>query len=209
MIAALAAVKFRSRNSPNGINGSRRFTACQATKPASTTIPVVISPHTDTGMWVCRPPMARSSVIRPHAYVLPSWMPNTTRNVPTELSTTPSQSKLWECTGSFGTRRTAATNPMTPIGTFTKKIHSQPNASVSRPPSSGPTSIATPAVAPHSDIAWARCFGGNSRVITAIVCGDISAAPRPCTTRQVISEAAASDRPQASEARVKTARPVR
>ena len=36
----------------------------------------------------------------------------------------------------------------TPIGTFRKKIDSQPSASVSAPPTSGPVATATPIVAP-------------------------------------------------------------
>ena len=54
-----------------------------------------------------------------------------------------------------------------------KKIHSQPSASTSTPPRIGPTSVATPAVAPHSAIASPRRSAGKIRVMTAIVCGVI------------------------------------
>ena len=64
-----------------------------------------------------------------------------------------------------------------------KKIHSQPGPSTSRPPTTGPTRIATPAVAPHRAMAWPREAAGKVRVMTAIVCGVSIAAPRPCTTR--------------------------
>ena len=74
---------------------------------------------------------------------------------------------------------------------------------------SGPTSVATPAVAPHRPIAAPRRFGGKVRVMTAIVCGVMSAAPRPCTARATISSSSVDDRPQPSEARVKTASPMR
>ena len=93
-----------------------------------------------------------------------------------------------------------------------KKIHSQPATSTSTPPRIGPTSVATPAVAPHRLIAEPRLSRGKMRVITAIVCGVISAAPKPWSTRAAISiqmrgELKAS--PHHSEARVKTTRPPR
>ncbi|GAA5034384.1 hypothetical protein GCM10025738_18920 [Microbacterium fluvii] len=90
-----------------------------------------------------------------------------------------------------------------------KKIHSHPKASTSRPPASGPTSIATPEVAPHRPIAAPRRLAGKVRVMTAIVCGVIIEAPRPCTARNTMSISSVPDSPQPSEARVKTARPTR
>ena len=72
---------------------------------------------------------------------------------------------------------------MTPTGTLTKKIHSQPARSRRTPPSSGPTKVATPAVAPHRAIAVPRLDDGNVRVITAIVWGVIKDAPKPWITR--------------------------
>ena len=48
-----------------------------------------------------------------------------------------------------------------PIGTLTKKIHCQPSPSTSTPPASGPTSVATPAVAPQTLIAHAAALGGE------------------------------------------------
>ena len=98
---------------------------------------------------------------------------------------------------------------MMPTGMLMKKIHSHPKPSTSRPPASGPTSVATPAVAPHRPIAAPRWFGGKVRVMTAIVCGVISAAPRPWTARATISSSSVPDRPHPSEARVKTASPIR
>ena len=52
-----------------------------------------------------------------------------------------------------------ARTPTRPTGTLTKKIHSQPRPSTSTPPRIGPTSVATPAVAPHSAIAAPRRGG--------------------------------------------------
>ncbi len=49
---------------------------------------------------------------------------------------------------------------------------------------------------------------GKIRVMTAIVCGVISAAPTPCTTRATISISTVVVKPHHSEARVKTVRPT-
>ena len=96
-----------------------------------------------------------------------------------------------------------------PIGMFTKKIHSQPTVSTSRPPINGPASAATEATEPHRPIGAPRRAGGKRRVMTAIVCGVISAAPRPCTARAAISELMEPERPHHRLARVKTTSPAR
>ncbi len=96
-----------------------------------------------------------------------------------------------------------------PTGTLMKKIHSQPRVSTRKPPASGPTRMAMPATEPHRLIARPRRSGGKVRVITAMVCGVISAAPRPWNTRAVISMAAELDSPHQAEAAVNSTRPVR
>ena len=98
--------------------------------------------------------------------------------------------------------------PMTPIGTLTMKIHCQPRESTSTPPASGPTRVATPAVAPHTLIATPRRCGGKMRVMVDRVCGVSSAAPMPCRTRAAISIPIDPDRPHHSEATVNTANPA-
>ena len=90
-----------------------------------------------------------------------------------------------------------------------KKIHSQPRESTRTPPRIGPTSMATPAVAPHSAIARPRRSAGKIRVMIAIVCGVIIAAPRPWTTRAMISLSIVAVSPHHSDASVKTVRPAR
>ena len=90
-----------------------------------------------------------------------------------------------------------------------KKIHSQPRPSTSTPPRIGPTSVATPAVAPQMPMAAPRRSGGKIRVMTAMVCGVIMAAPRPWTTRAAMSISTLPERPHHSEARVKTTSPDR
>ena len=131
------------------------------------------------------------------------------RKRPTALSTTPTMSKRCGCVGRLGTNTDAITNAMIPTGTLMKKIHSHPKPSTSRPPASGPTSVATPAVAPHRPIAAPRRSGGNVRVMTAIVCGVISAAPSPCTARAMMSSSRVPESPHHSEARVNTTSPIR
>ncbi len=96
-----------------------------------------------------------------------------------------------------------------PTGMLMKKIHSQPSASTRTPPRIGPTSVATPAVAPHSAIARPRRSAGKIRVMIAIVCGVIIAAPRPWKTRATISISIVPVRPHHSEASVKTVSPIR
>ena len=190
--------KLRSENRLSGTSGSLRFFACQRTKRPSTTSPKMIRPHTEM-----------IPVISPQSYWWPSWMPKTRANMPTPLRATPSQSNRWLWVSSRGTSRQASTNPTMPTGMLMKKIHSQPSASTSTPPRIGPTSVATPAVAPHSAIAWPRRSDGKIRVITAIVWGVIIAAPRPWTTRARISASTVSVRPHHSEASVNTASPMR
>jgi len=58
-------------------------------------------------------------------------------------------------------------------------------------------------------MAWPRRSAGKVRVITAIVCGVIIAAPRPCTTRAAMSIPMLPVRPHHKEESVKIARPVR
>ena len=96
-----------------------------------------------------------------------------------------------------------------PTGTLMKKIHCQPGPSTSRPPRSGPTSVATPAVAPQSDMACPRCPAGNVRVMTAMVCGVIIEAPRPCTIRATTSPVIVPVSPHHSEAAVNSVSPAR
>ena len=96
-----------------------------------------------------------------------------------------------------------------PTGMLMKKIHSHPRESTSTPPRIGPTSVATPAVAPHSAIARPRRCAGKMRVMIAIVCGVIIEAPRPWNTRATISPSIDAVSPHHSEDSVKTVRPSR
>ncbi len=148
-------------------------------------------------------------MVASHPSCSPSWMPKTSRNMPAPLSATPSQSKRWLLVSRVGTSRQASAKPTMPTGMLMKKIHSQPAASTRTPPRIGPTSVATPAVAPHSAIALPRRSAGKIRVMIAIVCGVIIEAPRPCTTRATMRPSIEPVRPQARLASVNTVRPAR
>ena len=124
-------------------------------------------------------------------------------------SSTPGMSNFARSVGSDGTNQNASASPITPTGTLTMKIHCQPNPSTRTPPASGPTSVATPAVAPHTLSATPRRSAGKIRVIVDNVCGVINAAPSPCTTRAATSHSMLPARPQPSELTVNTANPMR
>ncbi len=98
---------------------------------------------------------------------------------------------------------------MMPIGTLTKKIHCQPRPPTSTPPAIGPTSVATPAVAPHTLIATPRRSAGKIRVIIDNVWGVSNAAPMPWATLAAISISMLPARPHHSDPAVNTARPAR
>ena len=196
-MATLASEKLRSRKSDSGISGSRLLRDCHHTKTAPMTRPATIIVMT----------------VADQSRAWPSWMPKTSRRRAAPLSSTPSQSKECWCTSSAGTRRHASQKPTMPTGMLMKKIHSHPATSTSTPPRIGPTSVATPAVAPHRLIAEPRLSRGKIRVITAIVCGARAAAPKPWSTRaatsiQMLCESSKAS-PHHSEARVKTTRPPR
>ncbi len=138
----LAREKLRSRNSSSGTSGSRFTRDCHHTNAPNRIAPTMSNSGTEIGPAIC-----------PQLYVSPSWMANTPQSRPVADSPTPTQSNAWECVRSDGTSRHASTKPTTPTGMLMKKIHSHPKASIRTPPRIGPTSVAIPAVAPHSAIA--------------------------------------------------------
>ena len=90
---------------------------------------------------------------------------------------TPAQSmRAFGSRSDSGTRATVIAAVIRPIGTFTRKIHSQPSPSVSTPPTSGPTATAKPVVAPQMPKAVPRSCGANSWAIRASEVANIIAA---------------------------------
>ena len=62
---------------------------------------------------------------------------------------------------------------------------------------------------PRGLIARPRDSAGNVRVITAMVCGIITDAPRPCTTRAAMSPPIVPVKPHHNEASVNIVRPTK
>ncbi len=96
-----------------------------------------------------------------------------------------------------------------PIGTFTKKIHSQPRLSVRMPPASTPAAPPMPAMAPQMPSALLRS-APSSKVVTRIdrAAGEMTAAPMPWMARAMIRTVSDPAKPQASEAREKITSPA-
>ena len=185
--------KSRSANITKGISGSSVFIDCQNTNTVMNPMPATI-------------------IAQIHGSQCAAWpccSPNTIRNMPTPDNTTPTTSNRCDWVGSTGTSQYASASPTRPMGTLTKKIHCHPNPSTSTPPASGPTRLATPAVAPHRLTATPRRSGGKIRVIVDKVCGVSTPAPTPWTTRAAISMAALPDSPHHTEATVNSTRPIR
>ena len=106
------------------------------------------------------------------------------------------------------TFRSVSTIATIPIGTLTKKIHSQPRFSVITPPISGPTATAPPTVAPQTPNAVARSLPWNSWPISANEVANMPAPPIPCRPRQRFSSVGSSLIPHRNEAKVKIPKPI-
>ena len=94
------------------------------------------------------------------------------------------------------------------MGTFTKKIHSQPMPDVIRPPTTGPTATAAPITPPKMPKAIPRSGPWNAWAMSASEVANIIAPPVPCTARARFKTSGVDDRPHAAEERVNTTRPV-
>ena len=94
-----------------------------------------------------------------------------------------------------------------PIGTLTKKIHSQPIPSTSAPPTSGPIATARPVVAPQMPNAVARSRPSNSWARRASEVANIAAPPMPWRPRARSSIVGVVEKPQSSEAATNSTRP--
>ena len=145
----------------------------------------------------------------PQPSALPRIRPKMSRKSAAEKVTRPPQSI--GC-GSVALMLTSFVSVMTrapiPIGTLTKKIHSQPRLSVRIPPISGPTATAPPTVAPQIPIAVARSRPSNSWAIRASEVANIAAAPAPCRPRPKFSIVGSLESPQSAEATMNRPKPM-
>ena len=92
---------------------------------------------------------------------------------------------------------------------LTKKIHRQESQEVSMPPASGPIATAAPIVAPQAPNAVPRSLPWNSCEMSARLVANIIAPPMPCAPRAMIRNSGSFAAPQAAEASVKSATPIR
>jgi hypothetical protein len=95
-----------------------------------------------------------------------------------------------------------------PIGTLTKKIHSQPSVSVIAPPISGPTATDAPIVAPQTPKATPRSRPMKAPASSASEVANIIAPPTPCRPRATFRKVDVVASPHRNDAAVKTARPT-
>ena len=79
---------------------------------------------------------------------------------------------------SFSNRDAIGSKAM-PIGTFSQKIHDHDAPSTIAPPTTGPTAIARPAIAPHAPSASPRLAGGTATLSNVSVSGVMIAPPTP------------------------------
>jgi hypothetical protein len=112
-----------------------------------------------------------------------------------------------------GISRSASTNATIPIGRFTKNTQRQPcsspPAAMSSPPTSGPTAVASPTVAPKYPNARARAAPLNISWISPEICGPRIPEANPCTSRATTRNAAPGAIPHSPDATVNAASPTR
>ncbi len=95
------------------------------------------------------------------------------------------------------------------IGAIAKKMLRQSEASISQPPTIGPSAIAAPVIAPHSPMASARSPRSvNTLVRSERVEGKAIAAPTPITARAAISSPGVCISPPTTLATPNTDRPA-
>jgi len=109
-----------------------------------------------------------------------------------------------------GTYRIASSAVAMPIGTLTKKIHSQLSRSVRMPPSSRPKAPPPAAIALHTPSAFVRSApSANVVVMIESAAGETSAPPSPCSARAATSCPDVVASPLSSEATEKMVTPHR
>ena len=93
-------------------------------------------------------------------------------------------------------------------GTFTAKIHRHDAASISQPPTNGPTTVAMPAHAVQEPIALPRSAGPKAKTITASALGASSAPKTPCRARAATSRSIVGASAHRSDAAPNPATPI-
>ncbi len=106
-----------------------------------------------------------------------------------------------------GMRNTPATSPSTTIGTLMRNTACQEKFSTRNPPSSGPSTPASPAVADHRPMALPRSSTGNTTVMIDSVAGMMKAPPMPMNARVAMSCVELSDIAAATEPTPNTTKP--
>jgi hypothetical protein len=171
-IAALPEANGRERNScigsiGVGVRSSQTMNAATAAMPAPSA----------TTVWSVPQPI---ELPRTSAHTIPS-APTVTSARPgiSSAVSCPTLSPICRC------ERAIAANPM---GTLIQKIHGHEIACTAPPPTSGPSTIPRPVIAPKIPSAFARRAGGNAALSSASASGIITAAPAPWTARAAISQ---------------------
>jgi hypothetical protein len=112
-----------------------------------------------------------------------------------------------------GTNRAARAKIAMPTGMLMRKTARQPSpqrsASMSHPPSTGPSTAARPLTPPISPYMGARSRGLNSACTEASSCGTMRAANSPWAMRVATSASPDQAAAAAAEARVNPAMPMR
>src|SRR5690349_2102246 len=130
---------------------------------------------------------------------------------PEVTSTAPRASNDFTDASRLSRRSTGARKKaVTPIGTFTKKIHDQLSVDVSTPPIRTPAAAPKPPTAPQTPRATLRSLP-SVNVVDRIdsAAGVMIAAPRPWNERAAISDASDHARPASSDDTVKSTMPLR
>src|SRR5450432_16799 len=190
--ATLLAVKPRLRNNRSGSTGSAARRS-HATKAARNTTPATKS---------------STIVVLPQPQSAALTRPRTTANNPAVASPVPTTSSRDDGPVlSFSNREATGSNTM-PIGTLSQKIHDHEAPSTIAPPTTGPTAIARPAIAPHAPRASPRFDTGTATLSKVRVSGVMIAPPTPCSARAATSSFAVDDNAARADAVVKMASPI-
>src|SRR5450755_3504428 len=161
--AMLLAAKPRLRKSRSGSTGSATRRSHIVNAPRNTA-PAMKRPTIDV-------------LPQPQSAALTS--PSTTANNPAVASPVPTTSSRDDGPVlSFSSRDATGSNTM-PIGTLSQKIHDHEAPSTIAPPTTGPTAMARPAIAPQAPSASPRRDGGTATLNSVSVNGVRIAPPTP------------------------------